>query len=155
VADSALRRRRRRDLLRHLPQHQLHEHLLRGLQLLRLRAPQARGRRLRPHARGRGRARARGGRARRVGSLHPGRHPPEQGRLLVPRDRARDQGGAARPPHPRVLARGDPLRPAEVEGNVAARLPRDAPRRGPRHDPGHGGRDPRRRDPRSSSPRKP
>ena len=116
-----------------------------GCTLLRLLAPQARRRRLRPRARRRPRARARRLEARRQRGLHPGRHPSQQGRLLVPRHRARDQGRAARDAPARLLARGDRLGPASLRRHAASRLPRHAARRRAGHDPRHGGRDPPRR----------
>ena len=74
----ARRRQGRRRLLRRLPEHQLHERLLRRLLLLRLRAPPRRRGRLRPRPRGDLREGEGRGRARRDRALHPGRHRPER-----------------------------------------------------------------------------
>ena len=134
--------------LRRLPEHQLHQRLLLPLRLLRIlegAAGRQPARACLPARRRRGRAALRRGvGSRRHRGLPAGRHPPGLHGHLVPRPRARDPRGAARPARARLLAarglagRGD-------RGLDAARLPRAAARRRARQPAGHRGRDPGRR----------
>ena len=98
----------RRRHLRRLPEHQLHQRLLLPLRVLRvLEGPAGRqpARPGLPAGRRRGRAALRRGLgSRRHGGLPAGRHPPRLHGHLVPRARARDPRGAARPARARVLA---------------------------------------------------
>ena len=114
AADVARARRQgRRRLLRHLPQHQLHQRLLRRLHVLRLLAPQGRRGRLRPPDGG-DFAKARDAVARGAtelciqGGIHPNKDHTHYREILVC---AEARVSAA--PHPRVLARGDRLRAQE------------------------------------------
>ena len=106
---------RRRRALRRQPQHQLHQHLLFPLPLLRLlQGPHARGsarRALRSRAGGSVAARGRGVAARRHRGLPAGRHPSRLYRRDLCRDLPRHQGRGTRHAHPCLLAaRGDPGR---------------------------------------------
>ncbi len=91
--------RRPRELCRH-PQHQLHQHLLFPLQVLRLLQGQAQRESARPALRSRARrdraARARGVGARRGRGLPPGRHPSRIYRRDLSRDLPRDQAARCR-----------------------------------------------------------
>ena len=142
--------------LRRLPEHQLHERLLLPLRLLRvLEGPAGRqpARPRLPAGRRRGRAALRRGLgSRRHRGLPAGRHPPRLHGHLVPRPRARDPRGAARPARARLLAaRG--LAGRRDRGLDAARLPRAVARRRARQPAGHRGRDPRRRGAQDPLPR--
>ena len=79
--------------------------------------------------------------ASRAASTREGPHP-------LPRDPRRAQARVPEAPHPRLLARGDRLRPPEERACRSRSYLRWLVGRGPRHDAGHRGRDPRRRDPR-------
>ena len=107
------------------PQHQLHERLLRGLPLLRVRPARARRGVLHAHA-GRGRRPRRGsvGLGRHRG-VHAGRHPPRSPRLLLFRSPRRREGARAGDARPRVQPDGDPERLDE-----ARHLLRGVPHRG-------------------------
>ena len=99
---------RRHGQLRRQPQHQLHQHLLFPLPVLRLLEGQAQRESARPALRPRPRRDRRGARgglgARRHRSLPAGRHPPGIHRRDLSRDLPRDQAGGARHARPRLLA---------------------------------------------------
>ena len=104
---AAPRHRRRRRHLRGQPQHQLHQHLLHRLPVLRVRPAQGRRRRvLAVDRRGR-RPRVGGARRRRHRGLHAGRHRPRAAGHRLRRSGARGQGAGAVDARARVLADGD------------------------------------------------
>ena len=104
---AATRRRRRRRHVRGEPQHQLHQHLLHRLPVLRVRPAQGRRRRvLAVHRRGR-RPGVGGARRRCHRGLHAGRHRPRTAGHRLRRPGARGQGAGAVDARARVLADGD------------------------------------------------
>ena len=104
---AASRRRRRRRDVRRQPQHQLHQHLLHRLPVLRVRPAQGRRRRvLAVHRRGR-RPGVGGARRRRHRGLHAGRHRPRAAGHRLRRSGARGEGAGAVDARARVLADGD------------------------------------------------
>ena len=131
-----------RDHLRHQPEHQLHERLLRRVPFLRVRPARGRPGVLHPHA-GRGGRSSRGRVARRRDrGVHARRDPSGPARLLLWGPDPRREG--ARPPDacPCVLAHGGHGRRRQTR-RLARRVPRGTPRRGARHDARNRRRDPR------------
>ena len=104
---AAPRRGRRRRHVRGQPQHQLHQHLLHRLPVLRVRAAQGRRRRLLAVHRRRRRPGVGGARRRRHRGVHAGRHRPRAARHRLRRSGARGQGAGAVDARARVLADGD------------------------------------------------
>ena len=147
---------RRDRALRRQPQHQLHQHLLLPLQVLRvLQGQDARGiarHAVRPGSRRSGATLTRGLGSRRHRSMPAGRHPSRLHRCHLCRHLPRDQGRAARHAHPCVLAAGGDARCRNARP-VAARIPDATERRRTRHAARHRRGNPRRRGARRSSAR--
>ena len=127
------------------PQHQLHQHLLRRLPLLRVRPAQDRRRRLHTLPRAGRAARRRGPGSGRHRGLPARRHRPGTGADGIRGHRAFGEVSRARHPRACVLPYGDSDRLGQVR-HLGSGLARGAQGRRARLDPGHGGRDPRRRD---------
>ena len=104
---AAPRHRRRRRHVRREPQYQLHQHLLHGLPVLRIRPTQGRRRRLLAVDR-RGRRPRVGGTCRRSNrGMHAGRHRPRTARHRIRRSRACGEAARAVDARARVLADGN------------------------------------------------
>ncbi len=132
--------------LRGESQHQLHQHLFCGMQVLRLQPRPARVRHIFPRARS-SRAKGRRGLAtRRDRSLHPGRTAARPASVLLSRHSARGEERRARNAHPRLLADGNRLR-RRTHRHAARRLSLDAARQRPGHAARHRRRNSRRRSP--------
>ena len=138
-------RRRRRDLRRQ-PEHQLHERLLRGVPVLRVRATRDGCRVLHADPR-RGRRSRRGSvGARRHRGVHAGRDPPRPAGLVLLRSARRGEGPDAGHAHPRLQPHGGHERVHETR-SFLRRVPRRGEAARPGNDPRDGRRDLGRRGP--------